>query len=153
MKIEDNIIFSLKKIQENTELFAPNIDEELTFSQVHCISVIGDSEEANVTKISSELEMTTGAITKMCKKLFSQGFVEKYQENGNKQKIYYRLTKSGQRIYEIHKGLHDKIQKDKESVIDKYSEDEKMTILRFLNDINTMMSNTIKDFKKDDSAY
>ncbi|WP_315109519.1 MarR family transcriptional regulator [Clostridium intestinale] len=153
MKIEDSIIFSLKKIQENTELFAPNIDEELTFSQVHCISVIGDNGGANVTMISNKLEMTTGAITKMCKKLFSQGFVEKYQENGNKQKIYYKLTKSGQRIYKIHKQLHDKIQKDKKSVIDKYSEEEKETILGFLNDMNTMMNNTIKDFKKDDNNY
>ena len=153
MNIENDIIFSLKKIQENTELFAPNIEGELSLSQVHCISVIGDTQSANVTKISNELEMTTGAITKMCKKLFSQCFVEKYQEPGNSQKIYYRLTASGQRIYKIHKRLHDKIQEDKKHIIDKYKEDEKTIILRFLNDINSMMDNTSKDFIEDYSTY
>jgi len=79
MSIENGIIFSLKKIQESTELFAYNIEGELSISQTHCISVIGNNEDANVTKISNELEMTTGAITKMCKKLFGHGFVVKYQ--------------------------------------------------------------------------
>ncbi|OEU41719.1 MarR family transcriptional regulator [Methanosarcina sp. Ant1] len=153
MKIENNIIFSLKKIQENTELFVPNIEGELSISQVHCISVIGDNEGANVTNISNELEMTTGAITKMCKKLLSQDLVEKYQETGNKQKIYYKLTESGQRIYKIHKKLHDKIQKDKKSIIDKYTEDEKAIILRFLNEINSMIGNTFKDIEKDGIMY
>ncbi|MFL0195353.1 MarR family transcriptional regulator [Clostridium sp. WILCCON 0269] len=153
MSIESDIIFSLKKIQQSTELFIPNIEGELSISQVHCISVVADIENANVTKISNELGMTTGAITKMCKKLFSQGFVERYQESGNKQKIYYRLTESGQRIYKIHKGIHDKIQQDKESIIDKYNEDERAIILRFLNDINSMMDNTFKDFRKDNSTY
>lgn len=153
MNIENEIIFSLKKIQENTELFAPNIDGELSISQIHCISVIGDNEDANVTKISNELEMTTGAITKMCKKLLSQDLVEKYQETANKQKIYYRLTESGQRIYKIHKKLHDKIQKDKSSIIDKYTEDEKEIILRFLNDVNSLIDNTFKDIEKYDSMY
>lgn len=149
MSIENNIIFSLKKIQENTELFAPNIEGELSLSQVHCISAIGDNEGANVTKISNELEMTTGAITKMCKKLFSQSFVEKYQESGNNQKVYYSLTELGQRVYKIHKKLHDKIQEDKKSILDKYNEDEKTIILKFLNDINALMDNTSKDFRKD----
>jgi DNA-binding MarR family transcriptional regulator len=153
MDIENEIIFSLKKIQENTELFAPNIEGELSISQLHCISVIGDNEDANVTKISNELEMTTGAITKMCKKLLSQDLIEKYQETGNKQKIYYKLTGSGQGIYKIHQKLHDKIQNDKKSIIDKYTEDEKATILRFLNDINSLIDNTFKGIEKDDIIY
>ncbi|WP_026885578.1 MarR family transcriptional regulator [Clostridium beijerinckii] len=153
MNIENEIIFSLKKIQENTELFAPNIDGELSISQIHCISIIGDNEDANVTKISNELEMTTGAITKMCKKLLSQDLVEKYQETGNKQKIYYKLTESGQRIYKIHKKLHDKIQRDKKSIVEKYTEDEQVIILGFLNDINSLIDNTFKDIEKDGNMY
>lgn len=154
MSIENDIIFSLKKIQENTELFAPNIEGELSLSQIHCIAIIGDNDGANVTSISNQLDMTTGAITKMCKKLFSQGFVEKYQENGNNQKIYYRLSESGQKIYEIHKELHDKIHEDKKSVIEKYNENEKEIIFRFLNDINSMMDNSIfKSSTEDDSKY
>ena len=150
MNITNDIILSLKKIQESTELLAPDIMGELTLSQVHCISVIGDIENANVTKISNELDMTTGAITKMCKKLFNQGFIDKYQEPGNNQKIYYSLTESGQKLYNFHKKIHDEIHEDKKSIIARYNEDEKAIILRFLNDVNSMIDNRFKDFKQDD---
>lgn len=150
MNITKDIIFSLRKIQENTELLAPNIVEGLTLSQVHCLSVIGDIENANVTKISNELEMTTGAITKMCKKLFNQGFIEKHQEPGNNQKIYYRLTESGQRLYHFHKKIHDEIHEDKKSIIARYNKDEKAIILSFLKDVNSMINNRFKDFKQND---
>lgn len=135
MDITKDIIFSLKRIQENTEFFDSTIVGTLSFSQVHCIALIGDIKEANVTKISTELAMTTGAITKMCKKLFNENFVEKYQNTRNNKEIYYRLTKSGEQVYEIHKKIHDKVYEDKKSLLNKYNEDEKAIILRFLNDI------------------
>lgn len=150
MSITKDIIVALKKIQENTDSLAFNIVGELTLSQIHCISVIGDIENANVTKISNELDMTTGAITKMCKKLLNQGFIEKYQEPGNNQKIYYRLTESGQKLYKFHKKIHDEILKDKKAILARYNEDEKAIILKFLNDINSMINNRFKDSKQDD---
>jgi DNA-binding MarR family transcriptional regulator len=151
MDITKDIIFSLKKIQENADLSTPNINGPLSLSQTHCIAAIGDMEEANVTKISNELAMTTGAITKMCKKLFNDGFVEKYQNTGNNKEVYYRLTESGQQVYEVHKKIHDKVHEDKRSIIAKYNEDEKAIILRFLNDINTLMNNTFTEVREDDN--
>lgn len=149
MNITDKIILSLNRIQENTELFAPDIGGDLNLSQVHCIAVIGNIEDANVTKISNELKMTTGAITKICKKLFNHGFVEKFQYAVNNKEVYYTLTESGQKIYEIHRKLHDKIYKDKKSIIAKYSDDEKAVILKFLNDISTFVDNAFADTGKD----
>lgn len=136
MDITKDIIFALKKIQDSTEFFdSSTIASTLSLSQVHCIAVIGDIKEANVTKISYELAMTTGAITKMCKKLLNENLVEKFQNARNNKEIYYRLTKSGRQVYEVHKQIHDKAYQDKKSLLDKYSEDEKAIILGFLNDI------------------
>jgi len=64
MCITKDIISSLKKVQENTEIFIPNNNGTLSFSQIHCIAIIGYIKDANVTKISKELVMTTGAIQK-----------------------------------------------------------------------------------------
>ena len=108
------------------------------------------SEDANVTKISKELVMTTGAITKMCKKLFNQGFVERYQNAENNKEVYYRLTEKGQYVYKIHKKIHDKTNADKESIITQYNDDEKSIILKFLNDINSMTNNTFIEVTKND---
>ena len=150
MSITKDIILSLKKVQENTEIFIPNNDGTLSFSQIHCIAVIGDIKDANVTKISKELVMTTGAITKMCKKLFNKGFVERYQNTENNKEVYYRLTKTGQYVYKTHKKIHDKTNADKESIITQYNADEKSIILKFLNDINSMTNNTIIEVTKND---
>lgn len=142
MSISKDIILSLKKVQENIEVFIPNTDGTLNFSQIHCIAVIGDIKDANVTKISKELVMTTGAITKMCKKLLNKGFVERYQNTENNKEVYYKLTGTGQYIYKVHKKIHDKTHDDKEYIIAQYNDDEKSIILSFLNDINSMTNNT-----------
>jgi DNA-binding MarR family transcriptional regulator len=148
MDITEEIIFFLKKFQENNELLNSNIEVPLSFSQIHCIAAIGDIEDANVTKLSNELEVTTGAITKICKKLFNGGFVNKYQNAGNKKEVYYTLTETGQYVYEIHKKIHDKSREDKKSIIAQYNDYEKAIIVRFLNDINSMVSNTLIDVTK-----
>jgi DNA-binding MarR family transcriptional regulator len=150
MSITKDIILALKKVQENTEISISNNDGALSFSQIHCIAVIGDIKGANVTKISKELVMTTGAITKMCKKLFNKGFVDRYQNTENNKEIYYMLTDTGQYVYKIHKKIHDKTNADKESIITQYNDDEKSIILRFLNDINSMTNNTFIEVTKDD---
>ena len=142
MSTTNDIILSLKKVQENTEVLIPKTNNTLSFSQIHCIAIIGDISEANITKISKELVMTTGAITKMCKKLFTQDFIEKYQNTGNNKEIYYRLTEKGRYVYEIHKKVHAKSYADKEDIINKYNDDDKIIILKFLNDINSMIDNT-----------
>lgn len=144
MSLTNDILFSYRKIQESTELLPVQANTgNLTLSQVHCISVIGNIEDANVSRIAKELEMTTGAITKMCKKIFQQGYVEKHQEPGNQQKIYYRLTTEGQRIYQVHQGMHKKVYQDRRSILDHYSEEEKHTILTFLNEMHALTTRDI----------
>lgn len=140
MSLTNDILFIFRKIQENTEQHAPVDIGDLTLSQIHCISVVGDVVDANVSRIASELAMTTGAITKMCTKLLQQGYVERYQSPGNQQKIYYRLTEEGQRVYHIHQRIHDKVYEDRRSVLSHYNEEEKLIILKFLNEMNEIMS-------------
>ena len=55
--------------------------------------------------------MTRGAISKITKKLIKKGVIESYQKSDNKKEIYFRLTKSGKAVYEIHENLHKKFQK------------------------------------------
>ncbi|NSB13662.1 MarR family transcriptional regulator [Clostridium beijerinckii] len=155
MNIINEIIFSLKKIQENNEIDVPNIKNKLTFSQIHCIAAIGYIEDANITKLSQELGMTTGAITKMCKKLLNEGYVSKYQKEGNNKEVYYDLTELGLNVSEIHKKIHEKSYNKKKDIIAQYNDEEKATILRFLDDMNSVTKDTFleideKYIKSDD---
>ncbi len=142
MDIVNEIIFSLKKIQENNEIDVPNIKNKLTFSQIHCIAAIEYIEDANITKLSQELAMTTGAITKMCKKLLNEGYVSKYQKEGNNKEVYYNLTELGLNVCEIHKKIHEKSYNKKKDIIAQYNDEEKATILRFLDDMNSVAKDT-----------
>lgn len=145
MDIVNEIILSLKKIQENNEIDVPNIKNKLTFSQIHCIAAIEYIEDANITKLSQELGMTTGAITKMCRKLFNEGYVSKYQKDGNNKEVYYDLTELGLNVCEIHKKIHERSHNKKKDIINQYNDEEKATILRFLDDMNSVIKDTFSE--------
>lgn len=148
MDIVNEIILSLKKIQENNEINVPNIKNKLNFSQVHCIAAIEYIEDVNITKLAQELGMTTGAITKMCRKLLNEGYVSKYQKEGNNKEVYYNLTELGLTVSEIHKKIHEKSYNKKKYIIEQYSDEEKAIILRFLDDMNLMVEDTFLEIKE-----
>ena len=91
----------LSKLTEDEKLHGYN------YSEIHTIAAIGDLEEPNVTQIANHMNVTRGAISKITKKLLEQNLIESYQLDGNKQKIFFRLTKSGQFLYDEHEKRHN----------------------------------------------
>ena len=91
----------LSKLTEDEKLHGYN------YSEIHTIAAIGDLAEPNVTQIANYMNVTRGAISKITKKLLEQNLIEAYQREGNKQKIFFRLTKSGQFLYEEHEKRHN----------------------------------------------
>ena len=90
----------LSKLTEDEKLHRYN------YSEIHTIAAIGDLEEPNVTQIANYMNVTRGAISKITKKLLEQNLIESYQLDGNRQKIFFRLTKSGQFLYDEHEKRH-----------------------------------------------
>ena len=139
MNLAMQIVNSIIKIQENIFPHEWQVTfDGVNLAEVHCIDRIGTIEYANVTKIANEMEMTRGAISKICKRLLNKGLVESYQRPDNNKEIYYRLTEDGQHIYDAHKKLHIKAREEKLSLINTYGEHEQSIILCFLNDINRL---------------
>ena len=91
----------LSKLTEDEKLHGYN------YSEIHTIAAIGNLQEPNVTQIASSMNVTRGAISKITKKLLEQNLIEAYQRDGNKQKIFFRLTKSGQFLYDEHEKRHN----------------------------------------------
>ena len=91
----------LSKLTEDEKLHGYN------YSEIHTIAAIGDLEEPNVTEIANYMNVTRGAISKIAKKLLEQGLIESYQQNGNKQKVFFRLTESGRFLYDEHEKRHN----------------------------------------------
>lgn len=139
MSLAMHIVNSLIKVQENIFPHEWEVTfEGINLAEVHCIDRIGTIEYANVTKIANEMDMTRGAISKICKRLRKKGLVESYQRPDNNKEIYYRLTEGGQHVYNEHKKLHSQARQEKVSLINTYSEYEQSIILCFLNDLNRL---------------
>ena len=65
-------------------------------TELHVLQRIGKTESITVTELAKALRLTKGAVSKTIKKLTEQGYIRSYMREGNRQKIYYHLTDTGQ---------------------------------------------------------
>ncbi|MGX7263278.1 MarR family transcriptional regulator [Enterococcus crotali] len=101
-------------------------------SEVHCIEAIGKTVDPNVTKLADSLYMTRGAISKITKKLIKKNVIESYQKLENKKEIYFKLTKQGQEVFDLHEQLHEEFRKRDEVVYEQVTEAQYDDMLRFV---------------------
>jgi DNA-binding MarR family transcriptional regulator len=105
---------------------------DYTLSEIEMIEHIALIPYANVTKLAAASYMTRGAISKLAKKLIKKELIESYQQAENKKEIYFRLTKSGQEINQIHQELHQTFLERDKTVFQHMTDDEFDTVFRFI---------------------
>lgn len=101
-------------------------------SEVHCIEYIGSNADVNVAKLAETFFMTTGAMSKMTKKLIAKGVIASYQKPENKKEIYYKLTEQGQAVYNTHEELHKEFQERDKSVFEQVTDEQFDSMLSFV---------------------
>jgi DNA-binding MarR family transcriptional regulator len=94
--------------------------------------------------------MTRGAISKMTKKLEQRGLIESYQKPENKKEIYFRLTKAGQEVYDIHEKLHKEFRDRDRIVFEEITEEQFDNVLAFIKKYNDHLDSEINKINKDD---
>ena len=113
-------------------------------SEVHCIEYIGRNVDSNVTKLAESFYMTSGAISKITKKLIKKGIIESYQKPDNKKEIYFRLTEQGKVIYKIHEELHKEFQERDKAVFEQVTEEQFDSMLSFVEKYSRHLDAEIK---------
>lgn len=113
-------------------------------SEVHCIEYIERNVDSNVTKLAESLYMTSGAISKITKKLIKKGIIESYQKPDNKKEIYFRLTEQGKIIYKIHEELHKEFQERDKAVFEQVTEEQFDSMISFLEKYSRHLDAEIK---------
>lgn len=113
-------------------------------SEVHCMEYIEQHEDPNVTQLAESLYMTSGAISKMTKKLIKKGIIESYQKTDNKKEIYFRLTEQGKAIYRIHEDLHKEFQERDKAVFEQVTEEQFDSMLSFMEKYSRHLDEEIK---------
>jgi len=113
-------------------------------SEVHCVEYIGKNVDSNVTKLAESFYMTSGAISKLTKKLIKKGIIESYQKPDNKKEIYFRLTEQGKIIYKIHEELHNEFQERDKAVFEQVTEEQFDSMLSFVKKYSRHLDAEIK---------
>ncbi|MEW8974199.1 MAG: MarR family transcriptional regulator [Tissierellaceae bacterium] len=152
----DQLLLNFKSLTENIDYLGNpehnrGIFKKYNLSQVHCIDCIGNLKDTNVTKISEELNMTKGAISKITKKLLSEGLIKQYKKSDNKKEIFFELTDSGWKVYHAHKELHDISEREYMNIFKKFNDNEIEIIIRFLKEMNDHFKDQIEEVSKDEN--
>ncbi len=76
--------------------------------------------------------MTTGAASKLTKKLLSKGLLIRYQKLENRKEVYFRLTERGETLYEAVSALRKNLIRRDDPVFSELSDTQYEVILQFV---------------------
>lgn len=127
----------LSKLTEDEKLHGYN------YSEIHTIAAIGDLAEPNVTQIAKYMNVTRGAISKITKRLIEQNLIEAYQREDNKQKIFFKLTKSGKFLYDEHEKRHQLWLKRDDAFIKQFDQKTVKQVEAFMTAFNDYLEEQI----------
>lgn len=113
-------------------------------SEVHCIEYVENHVDSNVTQLAESLYMTTGAASKITKKLMDKGLIESYRKPENKKEIYFRLTEQGRAVYTIHEELHKEFQERDKAVFGQITAEQYDSMLHFIAQYSEHLDAEIK---------
>ncbi|CAM2847607.1 MarR family transcriptional regulator [Hathewaya histolytica] len=144
-----NIIMkSFKEIYEKEEILGKisfkGEYEKYGVSEIHCIDFIGKMEDPNVTKIAQSMNMTRGAISKLCKKLLNNKLIDKYKKPENDKEIYFKLTELGERLYKHHEIKHRQWEERNNKFFKNIDEEEQEVVASFLKKFNNYLDKIIE---------
>ncbi|AUM98490.1 MarR family transcriptional regulator [Clostridium botulinum] len=144
----NSIMEGFKEIYEKEEILGKiafrGEYEKYGVSEIHCIDFIGKIENPNVTKISENMNMTRGAISKICKKLLNSKLIDKYKKPENDKEIYFKLTKSGEELYKRHEIKHKQWEERNNNFFKNVDREEQEIVASFLKKFNNFLDKIIE---------
>lgn len=144
----NSIMNSFKEVYEKEEALGKMAFrgeyEDYGVSEIHCIDLIGKIENPNVTKISESMNMTRGAISKICKRLLNSKLINKYKKPDNDKEIYFKLTELGEKLYKHHEIKHKQWEERNNKFFKNIDKKEQEVVASFLKKFNNYLDKIIE---------
>ncbi|MDL5610548.1 MarR family transcriptional regulator [Bacillus halotolerans] len=115
------------------------IDVPKNMTSIHVIDCIGQHEPINNTGIAKKMNLSKANVTKISTKLIKEEFINRYQLSDNKKEVYFKLTRKGRQIFDLHEKLHKKKELAFYQFLDSFSQDEQNAILKFLEQLTSRL--------------
>ncbi|PLS09013.1 MarR family transcriptional regulator [Bacillus halotolerans] len=115
------------------------IDVPKNITSIHVIDCIGQHEPINNTGIAKKMNLSKANVTKISTKLIKEEFINRYQLTDNKKEVYFKLTRKGRQIFDLHEKLHKKKELAFYQFLDSFSQDEQHAVLKFLEQLTSRL--------------
>ena len=107
-------------------------DRDLNLTELRCIEYVGSHTNANSTRLAEVFFMTTGATSKLTKKLLAKGLLQRYQKPDNRKSVYFRLTEAGEQLFATLSDLRQQLRDRDAPIFQRMTDEEYDTILGFV---------------------
>ncbi|MCC2115175.1 MarR family transcriptional regulator [Bacillus halotolerans] len=114
-------------------------DVPKNMTSIHVIDCIGQHEPINNTGIAKKMNLSKANVTKISTKLIKEEFINRYQLSDNKKEVYFKLTRKGRQIFDLHEKLHKKKELAFYQFLDSFSQDEQNAVLKFLEQLTSRL--------------
>ncbi|MBY8912564.1 MarR family transcriptional regulator [Bacillus sp. YC2] len=141
-----NIFHEQERCQEDIRMsLAGRMDElreengkklQLTLTEIHILSCIGDHEPINVTSIAEKMKTTKPTVSRSCAKFLQAGFLRRTRLSDNKKEVYFRLTPAGKELHGLHHEYHEIIKERLMKLLDRYTDEELLFAGRLFRDLS-----------------
>ena len=112
-------------------------------SELHVLKAVSETEDPNVTSLAKALKLTKGAVCRIIHKLADKRLVESFMKEGNRQKVYYRVTPAGKEVYEKHEARDSGWKQINSEFLSGLSAEEMQNAARYLQRYNIFLGRMI----------
>lgn len=130
--IHNNIDQEINRILETT-------NDNLTIHERLTLRYIGEQKITNATTIASNTGITRGGISKICGRLIKKELITTNRMEENRKEIFYRLTSSGDHIYQAMAQQIRDAEGQCRELIESYSAEEQVLLANFLTKIEEII--------------
>nr|WP_308742632.1 MarR family transcriptional regulator [uncultured Anaerocolumna sp.] len=147
--MNDKILYEFTRLYNYQDILSKLINGKLNFNysltEIHCIEIIGQGVQINVTKLAQIMNITRGAASKITKRLMEHKLVEAFKHPENKKELYFKLTDQGMDIYKQHEIAHKAWVERDINFLETIDLNEREIILSFLTSFNAYLEQLIKE--------
>lgn len=102
-------------------------------SEIKLLLLINTHKDQNLTSLSNKLHITKAALSKTIKKLLQKDLVKKYEKEGNKKSIYFKLTNKGINACKVHDDVHQSFDISPHENFKEFCIENELILTEFIN--------------------
>ncbi|MFD0692554.1 MarR family winged helix-turn-helix transcriptional regulator [Paenibacillus sp. GCM10027628] len=102
LKLENQLCFSLyASSRAITRMYRPFLEElGITYPQYLVLLVLWDQQESTVKELSDKLDLDSGTLTPMLKRMEAQQLIKRQRSTEDERVVIIRITETGLALYE-----------------------------------------------------